>query len=236
MHWNGRFCPWRHQPVISYSTSFVAWWAYQTAAYAECPCLRRTHSILSHALPWVPFKGSSCRVPPHHQLETRRSPVLALHSHPLSSCTSERQHVCSTWGLPFLGIATQDMTLHCLYANAAYMGFVHSFFFSLWLCISWRRKSISVSIMWGQCVYSDTWQRKGLLCFLSSSLSPLHCPNKLTLPFCSTTQSERHDLQDCPWPKEIAVTGNQRLKSGSNHTVCKSRLVNNVKARNIINV
>lgn len=133
MHWNGRFCPWRQQPVISYSTSIVEWWAYQPTVYAECPYLRHTHSTLNYTPPCAPLKGGSCRLPPHHQLEMRSSPVLALHSHPLSSCTSEGHYCCYLWGLSFLGITTQNTTLHCLYVNAAYVGFAICFFFSLWL-------------------------------------------------------------------------------------------------------
>lgn len=165
MHWNGRFCPWRQQPVISYSTSIVEWWAYQSTVCAECPCLRHTQPTLTHTPPCATLKGGRCRVPPHRQLEMWSSPVLALRSHPLSSCTSKRQRARYMSCLSFLGITTQNMTLHCLYVNAAYVGFVNSFFpLFEGRCAFNGGEGI---FLWGLCrdnVYTLTCGRGGAFC------------------------------------------------------------------------
>lgn len=176
MYWNGRFCSWRQHPVI-YNTSAVERWAYQTTVYAGCPCLRYTHSTLTYTTPWAPLKGHSCRVPVHHQLKRWSSPVLALHFHPLSSCTSKRQHVCYTWGFSFLDITTQNMTPRCLYANVAYVGFVNYFFFPIWLRADVHLMEEKVFLR-GLCrenVYAVIWGRGEDFCasFLSSFSSPL---------------------------------------------------------------
>lgn len=61
------------------------------------------------------------------------------------------------------------------------------------------------------CFWGDDVGTKPTLChvageriFVPLTLFPpsLCCPWKLTLPFCSTAQSEHPHLQLCPWPKE----------------------------------
>lgn len=101
----------------------------------------------------------------------------------LSSCTSERQHVCYMWGLSFLGITTQNMSLHCLNANAAYVGFVNYFFFSP-LAVHlmeekvyfWGDYAGTICILW--CVAEDRTSVL-LVLFLLASLLPQQADSPL---------------------------------------------------------
>lgn len=216
------------RPVISYSTVIVEWWAHQTTAYAEQLCFRHTHSTLAHE---AVLKRGSRRVSPHHQLGLRGSPVLPLHSHPLSSCTSKRQCVCYVWGLAFLAITIRSTTLLSLYANAAYVHVVNYFFPSG--CAFNRGESI---FLWGK--WGILWHVAEEGTSVLPVLLPLtSLPPQQAHPSLLQCYSVwNHDLHYCPWPKEIAVTGNKRLKSRNNQTVCKSQLINHEMARNIINV